>query len=62
MREAPGPVGRGRGLTFVAAAASILLLCWPALVNGGAFFFPDTGTYMREADTAFHELTGWQSE
>jgi len=34
-----------------------IALIWPALVNGGPFFFPDTRTYIRGADTAVAKLT-----
>lgn len=55
--------GRRRLIVSLAAALlSLVCLCWPALLNGGAFFFPDTSTYLREADAAFAKLTGWQSE
>jgi hypothetical protein len=50
-----------RGMVLLAALAAMLLLSWPALLNGGAFFFPDTGTYLRSADTIVGELTGEQS-
>lgn len=47
-----------RGIALLAPVLAVLLLCWPALLNGGAFFFPDTGTYLRSADAIFGELTG----
>lgn len=49
------------GTRFAAGIVAILLLCWPAFLNGGAFFFPDTSAYLRGADAAVHELTGWSS-
>lgn len=56
-----GPTVRP-GLAILAALAGVLMLCWPALLNGGAFFFPDTSTYLRSADMIVGELTGWESE
>lgn len=39
-----------------------LLFSWPALVNGGPFFFPDTSAYLRGADAAIVEMNGHRSE
>ncbi|MDE2403626.1 MAG: hypothetical protein KGM17_02785 [Sphingomonadales bacterium] len=50
------------GRCVLAWLLAALALCWPAFVNGGGFFFPDSSTYLREADAAVAELTGWQSE
>lgn len=47
---------------LLAALLSILFLSWPAILNGGAFFFPDTSSYLRGADAALHEAMGFQSE
>ncbi len=56
-------IARGApGMTTLAMLAGMLLLCWPAFVNGGAFFFPDTSAYLRGADAILFELTGWRSE
>lgn len=52
----------GKRAVVLGAIASVLMLTWPALVNGGAFFFPDTGTYLRSADAIVGELTGLHSE
>jgi hypothetical protein len=38
-----------------------LAFIWPALVNGGPFFFPDTPTYIRGADAAAVWATGTRS-
>ena len=46
------------GLAFLASLA----LLWPALVNGGPFWFPDTPTYIRGADAAAVYATGQRSE
>lgn len=42
--------------------ATALALLWPAFVNGGAFWFPDTSTYIRSADAATVVLTGVPTE
>jgi len=47
---------------LAAALLATLMLCWPALLNGGGFFFPDSSNYLRQADAAVGELTGWRSE
>lgn len=41
--------------------ALVLLYAWPALLNGGPFFFPDTSHYIRAADAAVVSLTGNRS-
>lgn len=38
-----------------------LVLLWPAIVNGGVFYFPDTTAYIRGVDAALHRATNWQS-
>jgi hypothetical protein len=55
------PVAIRPGVALLAALVSALLLCWPALLNGGGFYFPDTGTYLRSADAIVGELTGHES-
>ena len=47
---------------IVSPIIAALLLCWPAFVNGGAFFFPDTTAYLRGADMVVTQLTGLQTE
>lgn len=42
--------------------AMVLLYAWPALWNGGPFFFPDSSHYIRSADAAVVSLTGVKSE
>ena len=42
--------------------AMVLLYSWPALWNGGPFFFPDSSHYIRSADAAVVSLTGVRSE
>lgn len=42
-------------------AALVLLYAWPALFNGGPFFFPDTSHYIRAADAAVASVTGHRS-
>lgn len=41
--------------------AFLLLYSWPALWNGGPFFFPDTSHYIRAADAAVVSLTDTRS-
>ena len=43
------------------ALAAIAFL-WPAALNGGPFWFPDSSTYIRAADTAVVTVTGSTSE
>lgn len=56
-KEAKASAGAVAAITF-----SILFLCWPSILNGGAFFFPDTSAYLRGADAALAEVAGWRSE
>lgn len=44
------------------AALSAIAFLWPAILNGGPFWFPDTSTYVRGADAAVVALTGRRSE
>lgn len=37
-------------------------LLWPAMINGGPFWFPDTSNYVRAADAAVVHATGQRSE
>lgn len=37
-------------------------ILWPAFVNGGPFWFPDTSNYIRGADAAFVTVTGLPSD
>ena len=46
---------------LVVSIVSILVLSWPALVNGSGFYFPDTTAYIRSADAAVAQLTGQTS-
>lgn len=41
---------------------SSIVLLWPAIVNGGPFWFPDSSTYIRGADAAIVTVTGQPSE
>lgn len=43
------------------AIGFIVAPIWPALVNGGPFYFPDTTAYVRGADAAFQKVTGLSS-
>lgn len=47
---------------FFLTIATALALLWPAFVNGGPFWFPDTSTYIRSADAAAVVLTGVPTE
>lgn len=47
-------------LWLIVLAASALL--WPAMLNDGPFWFPDTSTYIRGADAAVVTITGNRSE
>ena len=49
-------------MALLAGLLGVLVLCWPALMNGGAFFFPDTGTYLRAADAIVGQITGGATE
>lgn len=42
--------------------AMVLLYSWPALWNGGPFFFPDSTNYVRAADAAVVSMTGHRSQ
>jgi hypothetical protein len=42
--------------------ATALLMLWPAYINKGPFWFPDTSSYVRGADAAAVFLTGKPSE
>ena len=44
------------------ALVTSLALLWPAVINGGPFWFPDTSTYIRAADAAFVFATGHKSD
>jgi hypothetical protein len=43
-------------------AVSAIALLWPAVLNGGPFWFPDSSTYIRAADAAAVTVTGNRSE
>ena len=70
---ASGPVpGRGK-LNWSSSAGlviqlllAVLILMWPAFVNGQPFFMTDTSTYVRGADAVINHLTGavtdWSGE
>ena len=44
------------------AIAFALALLWPAAINGGPFWFPDTTNYIRSADAALVMVTGDRTE
>ncbi len=49
--------------TLLAVFTAFLLgLTWPAALNGGPFWHPDTSNYIRAADAAFVVVTGSPSE
>lgn len=49
------------GRVAVALCVALLLL-WPALVNGGPFFHPDTPSYFRAAASGFYKLADIKTE
>ena len=74
MKDRPGSAGwparevvlqeasiRWYEATLIVALAALALV-WPALVNGGPFWFPDTSSYIRGADAAVVTITGQSSE
>jgi hypothetical protein len=48
--------------TAILVVVSSIALLWPALLNGGPFWFPDSSTYIRAADAAAVTVTGHRSE
>ena len=59
MRSADDRTGvAGRATSVLAGIASILVLMWPALVNGGPFYFSDTSSYVRAGDVAARMVFG----
>jgi hypothetical protein len=48
--------------TAMLVVISSLALLWPAILNGGPFWFPDSSTYIRGADAAIVTVTGQPSE
>jgi hypothetical protein len=48
--------------SIVLVVLGSLALLWPALINGGPFWFPDTSNYVRAADGAVVYATGRRSE
>lgn len=49
-----GKLSRAQWLLMLLAP----VLLWPALINGGAFFFPDTSAYVRGVDAMVFRATG----
>lgn len=47
---------------YLLVIATAVALLWPAFINGGPFWFPDTSTYIRSADAASLVATGAPSE
>lgn len=60
VRQKDANPSASRSMLWVVLTA--LALLWPALVNGGPFWFPDTGNYIRAADGGYVWLTGSPSE
>lgn len=52
----------GRVSAIVVAVASILMLMWPALINGQPFFFSDTSSYVRAGDQAARMVIGHDTQ
>jgi hypothetical protein len=48
--------------TAMLVVISSIALLWPAILNGGPFWFPDSSTYIRGADAATVTVTGRPSE
>lgn len=47
-------------ITLLTITLAVLII-WPAVLNGGPFWFPDTSTYIRGADAAFYTITGQET-
>jgi hypothetical protein len=59
MEPAVGQAGTsGRVRAGLTALVSILLLMWPALINGQPFFFSDTSSYVRAGEMAARMIGG----
>lgn len=63
MTDRPGIQGHPLSIGRISQIAFALLvgaaiLTWPALLNRGAFFIPDTSAYVRSADAAMHLAFG----
>jgi len=50
------------GVPLFFIACSLFVFMWPSLYNGQPFFFYDTASYIRGADTGIAEATGLQSQ
>ncbi len=50
----------GIQITSLTVTLAVLII-WPAVVNGGPFWFPDTSTYIRSADAALYTITGQET-
>ena len=56
----PAPIWSLHSILLVVVSSIAFL--WPAMLNGGPFWFPDSSTYIRAADAAAVTLTGHRSE
>jgi hypothetical protein len=66
MSDTEGSLGRiwrqlSQNAVIMTMIASLTLL-WPAVMNGGAFWFPDTSSYVRGADAAVMFVSGIETE
>jgi hypothetical protein len=48
-------------LSAILLSFLVLLLCWPAVLNGSAIFFYDSLSYLGSAATAFREVLGLET-
>lgn len=56
------PGVKSRSVVVIALVLGMFLFAWPAIVNGGPFFHPDTTSYIRGADGGLAAITGHKSE
>ena len=45
---------QGRVVAWLMHLACVLVLCWPAIANRQPFYFADTTSYVRAADSAMY--------
>jgi hypothetical protein len=52
---------RRPGFEILLAPFLVMLLCWPAALNGGALFYYDSLSYLGSAATAFRDMFGLET-